>query len=151
MNLNFFIKKNHIFKKRKFKNLFKINFKNYHYCKGLYNAIRYKIELVYLRYFRKIFKKRKIRKKSLFFRPKYWQIIKPNFIFTKKSKNARMGAGVGKFIRICFFTRRGKPLVLTKFFSNIYLKKAKNYLYFKFNIKVFFKTKKYNKFVFIIV
>lgn len=142
MNLDFFIKKNHIFKKRKFKHFYKIDLKNYYYFKGLYNATRYKIELVYLRYFRKIFKKKKVRKKNLYYKPKYWQYIKPNFIFTKKSKNARMGAGVGKFIRICFYTKPGKPLVLTKFFTDIFLKKAKNFLNFKFNLKIFFKNKK---------
>jgi ribosomal protein L16/L10AE len=37
----------------------------------------------------------------------------PNFILTQKSKNARMGAGVGKFIRLTCIVKPGKAFIKT--------------------------------------
>jgi ribosomal protein L16/L10AE len=37
----------------------------------------------------------------------------PNFILTQKSKNARMGAGVGKFVRLVSIVRPGTSIIKT--------------------------------------
>jgi ribosomal protein L16/L10AE len=37
----------------------------------------------------------------------------PNFILTQKAKNARMGAGIGKFVRLTCIIYPGKTLVKT--------------------------------------
>lgn len=62
MNLNFLIKKNHIFKRRKL-------YKTYYLRKflndgGIYSLTRFRFEFVYLRIIRKMFRK-KHRKKTV--------------------------------------------------------------------------------------
>jgi ribosomal protein L16/L10AE len=38
-------------------------------------------------------------------------MVLPNFILTQKSKNARMGAGVGKFVRLVSVIKPGKSVL----------------------------------------
>ena len=58
-----------------------------------------------------------------FFKQTYWVMILPNFILTQKSKNARMGAGVGKFV------------LKTLYYSYNYLKFTVKYIKFKIKNK----------------
>lgn len=64
MNLNFLIKKNHIFKKRVkkiFKNIYYGNFST-----GLYNINKIRFEFIYLKVFKKIFRKKYLKKRPLY-------------------------------------------------------------------------------------
>lgn len=67
-----------------------------------------------------------------FFKPKYWIMFLPNFILTQKSKNARMGAGVGKFLRLTSIVYPGKSIIKTWHYSYIFLKNVIKYFSFKF-------------------
>ena len=112
MNLDFYIKKQHIFKKRISPEL--IIEPN---CLGkflsLYSVKRFRLEFVYIRFFKKLFRRRFIKAKTRFFKPKYWLFMLPNYTLTQKSKNARMGAGVGKFVRLVNMVAPGKTVIKT--------------------------------------
>lgn len=105
-------KKKHMFKKR-------INVLTYKkpnlLCGnvGLYNLNLLRYELVYLRFLKKIFRQRHIKRKVTFKKCKFWFFLKPNYILTNKSTNARMGAGTGAMIRLAI---RLKPYTI---FANL--------------------------------
>ncbi len=133
MNLDYFIKKNHIFKNRKVTKI-KINIKNYKYLPGLYACSKLKFELIYLRVIKKIFRRKYTKHLMRFFKPKFWIFIKPNFLLTMKSKNSRMGAGVGMFIRLTAFVYPNKPIVQTWHYSSFFISQVSNFLSTKFKL-----------------
>lgn len=148
MNLDLFIKRNHIFKKR----ITKSNYNNiYNIIKhdnnsGLYILKKIKFELVYLRTIRQVFKKRRIYKQTpRFNNSRYWTFICPNFILTMKAKNSRMGAGVGSFVRVLQIIRPGKALVITQLYTEKFLIKARKYIMFKLKIHLYLKLQKFLK------
>ena len=63
MNLNFLIKKNHIFKRRKKKTPIYLN--NLKFSTGIYNLTQIRFEFIYLKVFKKIFRKKYIKKKCI--------------------------------------------------------------------------------------
>lgn len=132
MNLTFLIKKNHIFKKR-FKDKFDYTKFYNNKTTGLYTINKIRIETKYIRILKKVFKKKYRRRFHMRYN-NFWVLIKPNFILSMKSKNARMGSGVGSFVRVCAVIRSNKPLILTRNYYNLYLKKLKNKFKSKFNI-----------------
>lgn len=132
MNLNFLIKKNHIFKRRKKKT------PNYEHdlnlSNGIYNLTQIRFEFIYLKIFKKIFRKKYMKKKCIQKNTNFWMMIKPNFILSMKSKNSRMGSGVGIYVRICSIIKPQKPLILLKNYSKKFVIKVINYLKKKINI-----------------
>ncbi len=133
MNLNFLIKKNHIFKRRVkkiFSNKFYSNFST-----GLYNINKIRFEFIYLKIFKKIFRKKYLKKRPLYSLTKFWMMVKPNFILSMKSKNSRMGSGVGIYTRVCSVIKPGKPVILITGYSTKFIKSVLNYLKLKLNIK----------------
>ena len=68
-------------------------------------------------------------------------MIKPNFILTMKSKNSRMGSGVGIYTRICSMIKPQKPLILVKGYSKLFLSKSVHYLKKKMNINSYLLIK----------
>jgi ribosomal protein L16/L10AE len=92
-------KKKHIYKKRNYKDKKKLNRINYGTI-GYYTLSRVRYELVYLRVLKRILKQKHIRRKVNFRKKKFWFYLKPNYILTAKSTNARMGAGVGALVRV---------------------------------------------------
>lgn len=145
MNLDFFIKKNHIFKKRiirpNYRDFFQIT--KHGSNDGLFVMKRVKFELVYLRVIKRLFKKRRFRKlNKQFYKSKYWTFITPNFIYSIKAKNSRMGAGVGSFVRVLQFIKPGKALIVFYLYAVKFLIKARNYIKFKLKIFLFLKLKR---------
>lgn len=135
MNLNFLIEKNHIFKRRKIK---KINYKNV--CRkyiNVFNINQIRFELINLKIFKKLFRKRYFKKKMRFILTKYWVIIRPNFILSMKSKNCRMGSGVGNYVRVCSIIKPNTTIIMTKNFSVEILKKIIKYSKMKMNINLY--------------
>ena len=130
LNLDFYIKKKHLFKQRGFSKIYIISKVNaiYNY---IYSTKRFRIDFVYIRLFKKIFRRRFIKAKTRFFKPKYWIMFLPNFILTQKSKNARMGAGVGKFVRLASIINPGKSIIKTWYYDHYYLRCIINYLKYK--------------------
>lgn len=140
MNLNFLIKKNHIFKRRK-KNVF-LHTTYGNFSTGIYSLNQIRFEFIYLKIFKKIFRKKSFKKKKKYNYSKFWVMIKPNFILSMKSKNSRMGSGVGLYVRVCSIVKSGKPLILLKNYSTKFVAKAKKFLKLKLNLNTYLIKKK---------
>lgn len=142
LNLNFLIKKNHIFKKREKKSFIGKYYGNF--STGIYNIDKIRFEFIYLKIFKKIFRKKYLKKKPIHTTTKFWMMIKPNFILSMKSKNSRMGSGVGMYTRVCSIVKPGKPIILLKNYSKTFVTKAVQYLKLKLNINTCLLIKKIN-------
>ena len=110
------------------------------FFKYMYSAKRFRLEFVYIRLFKKLFRRRFIKAKTRFFKPKYWLLFLPNFILTQKSKNARMGAGVGKFVRLTSIVSPGKAFLKTWYYNYTFLKSVSNYIEYKIPNKFLIKN-----------
>lgn len=140
MNLNFLIKKNHIFKRRK-KKIFSYTF--FHKkLSGIFTKNQIRFEFVYLKVFKKIFRKKFFKKKSHYKLSKFWVMIRPNFILSMKSKNSRMGSGVGMYVRVCSILKPGKPIILLKGYSKLFVSNVIKYIKLKLNLNTYFLQKK---------
>jgi hypothetical protein len=69
LNLNFLIKKNHIFKRR-VKHIF-LNHYYANFSTGIYNLNQIRFEFVYLKIFKKIFRKKYLKKRPLYLITKF--------------------------------------------------------------------------------
>lgn len=80
---------------------------------GIYCLSTFRFEYRYGLFLRKFFKRsfRKKKRKNLFFRRRIWLFIRPNYVLTHKSKNARMGKGKGNFKRWCTIIYPGRPFI----------------------------------------
>jgi len=58
----------------------------------------------------------------------------PNYILTQKSKNSRMGAGVGKLVRLVNIKYSDKVLIKTWRYTFTFIRGLVKYLYFKLSI-----------------
>lgn len=139
MNLNFLIKKNHIFKRRK-KKLFSYKFFNKK-LSGIFTKNQIRFEFIYLKVFKKIFRKKFFKKKSHYKLSKFWVMIRPNFILSMKSKNSRMGSGVGMYVRVCSILKPGKPIILLKGYSKLFVSNVIKYIKLKLNLNTYFLHK----------
>lgn len=135
MNLNFLIKKNHIFKRRK-KKIFSYEFFQKK-IPGIFNKNQIRFEFIYLKVFKKIFRKKFFKKKSHYKLAKFWIMIKPNFILSMKSKNSRMGSGVGMYVRVCSILKPGKPIILLKGYSKLFVLNVIKYIKLKINLNTY--------------
>jgi ribosomal protein L16/L10AE len=135
LNLNFLIKKQHIFKRRVYKPVIfdKPILKN---C-GIYTINQIRFEFVYLRTIKKVIRKKYIKRKNKYFKTKFWLMIKPNFLLTMKSKNSRMGSGVGSYVRVCCLLRPNKPIILFKYYPIKIINNIIKYLKLKLNINFY--------------
>lgn len=67
----------------------------------------------------------------LFFKPKIWIFLNINTILTCKSKNARMGAGVGAMVRLTTILHPYTVFFKLNYFSAFSLKLILKFLKFK--------------------
>lgn len=135
MNLNFLIKKKHIFKRRKNYNI-QTQRSEYFNC-GIYTINPMRFEFIYLKVIKKLFRKKYIKKKTNYLKTKFWVMIKPNFLLTMKSKNSRMGSGVGSYVRVCSIIKPNKPLILFRYHSIAIIRKNIKYFKSKLNINLY--------------
>lgn len=142
MNLNFLITKNHIFKRR-IRKIF-INKFYSNYSTGIYNINKLRFEFIYLKVFKKIFRKKYFKKKPIHLKTKFWLMVKPNFLLTMKSKNSRMGSGVGLYVRVCSNIKPGKPIMFLKNYSKKFVLSALKYFKIKLNIDMNLLVKSLN-------
>ena len=129
LTFDYYRKKAHIFKKRN-------NVKNKLYIKttkyiSISSLQKQRFEPVYIRTFKKFLRKSYCKTKMRFFKPKFWIKIFINSLLTKKSKNARMGAGVGALCRAVAQIYPGMLLLRLKFFKFKLVVKAINFITFK--------------------
>jgi len=137
MNLNFLIKKNHIFKRRKF--YFYKFLMNKNKRGGIYLQHQLRFELINLKIFKKLLRKKYYKKGLNFKRTKYWLMIRPNFLLTMKSKNSRMGSGVGLYVRVSSIIKADTPIFLIKNYSEFIIRKLIKYTKLKMNINLYLK------------
>lgn len=107
--------------------------------KYIYTLRKLRIDFVYIRLFKKLFRRRFIKAKTRFFKPKYWVLFLPNYTLTQKSKNARMGAGVGKFVRLTSIVKPGKSIIKTWYYNFTFLRQVCKYLMYKIPNKFLLK------------
>lgn len=108
--------------------------------KYIYTLRKIRLDFVYIRLFKKLFRRRFIKAKTRFFKPKYWVMFLPNYTLTQKSKNARMGAGVGKFVRLTSIVKPGKSIIKTWYYNFSFLREVCKYLTFKIPNKFLIKN-----------
>ena len=123
MNLDYYIKKRHIFKARSLSEPTVCNYQNRNII-HIYSPRKFRLDFVTIRFFKKIFRRRFIKAKLRFFKPKFWIKLLPNYILTQKSKNARMGAGVGKLVRLTTIVFPGKSILKTWHYTPSFLRKV---------------------------
>lgn len=132
MNLNFLIKKKHVFKRRSIKSVKFSNYSSY-LQKGLFTLIQTRFEFVHLRVIKKLFRKKYYKRDKFVNRVKFWVIIRPNFLLTMKSKNSRMGSGIGSYVRVCFRLKPNKPIVFFRNYSYKFILNIIKYFKLKLN------------------
>lgn len=64
-------------------------------------------------------------------------MIKPNLLLSMKSKNSRMGSGVGMFVRVCCFVKSNRPILLLKNYPKQLVINIIKYFKLKSNINLF--------------
>lgn len=134
MNLNYILKKKHIFKKRRLF-FYKRKYKFSMGTSALVNLKPQRFELIYMRGFKKVIRRRHIRAKMRFKKRKFWFFVRPNCILSGKSTNSRMGAGVGTLIRIATNLRPYRNLVEFRNYSPRWIQKVHRQLRFRYPIK----------------
>lgn len=145
MNLNFLIAKKHIFKKRvcsRFNPNIQLTKKH-----GIFSTNKTRFEFVHLKTIKKIFRKKYFKRDTFKHNVRYWVMIKPNFLLTMKSKNSRMGSGVGAYVRVCFEIKPNKPLLFLENYSHTFIHKTLTYLKLKLNKTFYLNSIKLVKFV----
>lgn len=138
MNLDYYIKKKHIFKKR-INTKTKFYLINSHKRYNVYTHKNVRLEFTYIKLFRKLLRRKYVKARIKLFKPRYWLYLLPNYILTQKSKNSRMGAGVGKLVRMVNFKYYSKNIIKTWRYTFSYLLALTKYLYFKIALKCFVK------------
>lgn len=128
------MKKKHIFKKRRlYYNLRSYDFKIG--TSGLLSLRPQRFEMVYMRGFKKLIRRRHIRRKMRFSKRKFWFFIKPNCILSGKSTNSRMGAGVGSLIRLTVNLKAYKTFVEFLGYSPVWITKLYKRSRFRYPIR----------------
>lgn len=130
----YIINRKHIFKNRRIKT-HKRQFKFKIGKSALFSLKVQRFELVYLRGFKKIIRRRFIRVKSLFNRRKFWFFLRPNCVLSSKSVNARMGAGVGSLVRLAIWLKSYKSFVEFRNYSPAWCRKLSNTFRFRYPLK----------------
>jgi ribosomal protein L16/L10AE len=122
LTIEHLIQRKHIFKKRSL-NWTKRQFHHKVGSIGFFSLRVQMFELVYLRRLKKLIRRRHIRAKMKFKRRKFWIFLKPNCLFSGKSVNSRMGAGVGSYIRVATRLKAYKSFLEFKHYSYCWVKK----------------------------
>ena len=117
------MQRNHIFKKRTKKNIPR-KFKFKMGTGGLFSLKLQRFELTYIRGFKKIMRRKHLKGHARFRFRKLWFFLNPNIILSSKSTNSRMGAGVGKLVRIATRLYSYKSFVEFKFYSPFWIRKV---------------------------
>lgn len=136
--MDYYIKKKHIFKKR-INTKTKFYLINSHKKYSVYTHKNIRLEFTYIKLFRKLLRRKYVKARIKLFKPRYWLYLLPNYILTQKSKNSRMGAGVGKLVRMVNFKYYSKNIIKTWRYTFSYLLALTKYLYFKIALKCFVK------------
>jgi len=103
--------------------------------KGLFTKLQSRVEKINIKIIRKLIKKRyrkKVKKIKVY--NKYWIRFSQNLLLTKKSKNARMGSGKGKYVRCGFVLKPNSSFIEFKNYDYYFINWIKKRIYYKLNI-----------------
>lgn len=106
---------------------------------AIYSTSAFRFELVYMRTIKKLFRKKFIKKRNLYSYTRFWVTVKPNFLLTTKSKNSRMGSGVGSYVRVCARVFNNKPLIFFNYYPVAIIKQCIRYFKKKLNLTLLLK------------
>lgn len=108
---------------------------------GVYCLHTFRFEYKYCMFIRKFFKKlyrHKKRKIATASKWRTWLFVRPNYVLTHKSKNARMGKGKGNFKRWCTIIYPGRVFIehtnISPHLYRAYIAKLKNKLKLQLHI-----------------
>lgn len=108
---------------------------------GLMSRLQQRVEGFFVLKFklkiRKAIKKKKKQHRPSKCKFSYWIKYNPNVYLTKKSKNARMGSGKGKFVRKAFNLVKNKSFIELKRIKFKWTINMKNYFWNKYNIDLY--------------
>lgn len=112
--------------------------------KGLFSRNQFRIEKIHIKILRKIFKKKlRKRRKKLKIHNKYWIRFSQNLLLTKKSKNARMGSGKGKYYRACFVLKPNHSFIEFKNYDYYMVCWLRSRIFFKINMHLLVLVKNF--------
>lgn len=134
MNLNYILEKKHIFKKRRIY-FFRRTYKFRIGTSALLSLKPQRFELIYMRGFKRIMRRKYIRSRMRFKKKKFWFFVKPNCILSGKSTNSRMGAGVGSLVRLTVNIPAYYNFMEFRGYSKPWLSKLPSYLRYRYPIK----------------
>jgi ribosomal protein L16/L10AE len=110
---------------------------------GVFFSKNNRIENIYLFDLKKKFKFFLVKQKKGF-NKRLWIFIQRNYPISKKSKNSRMGKGVGKFLRLCTRVKKNSTFLEFLNINPVILKKVLHYFSKKTNIHFNFIYKNNN-------
>ena len=129
------MKKKHLFKKRY--NKPKIKYPQLIYGNANFFSLKkQRFDFVFLRFVKKKIRRRYCKVKMRFFKPRFWLFLKSNFICSMKSKNARMGAGVGALVRLVMEFTYNFIFIEFKYYSLYFLVQVLKFLEFKCSLQM---------------
>lgn len=64
-------------------------------------------------------------------------MIRPNFLFTMKTKNARMGSGCGNYVRVASIIKADTPIFFFRSYSHRVLLSFMIYIKMKMNLNLY--------------
>lgn len=123
MDIQLLMQRSHIFKKRT-QTIVKRKFKFKMGTSGLFSLKPQRFELVYIRGFKKMMRRKYLKGHTRFRFRKIWFFLTPNIILSSKSTNSRMGAGVGKLVRIAVKLYSYKSFVEFKLYSPFWVRRV---------------------------
>jgi ribosomal protein L16/L10AE len=133
LNIDYYIKKKHVFKHRTATNYY-TQLMSLQKKYSVYTPKNIRLEFVYIKLFRRLLRRKYVKGRIKLFKPRYWLYLLPNYILTQKSKNSRMGAGVGKLVRLVNIKYSDKVLIKTWRYTFTFIRGLVKYLYFKLSI-----------------
>jgi ribosomal protein L16/L10AE len=91
--------------------------------------------LIYFRFLKKAVYHKHLKRRTFFKKRKFWVFLFPNSFFSKKSTNARMGAGVGLFVRVIIKLKNYVSFFEFRNFSYSWCMKLYSFLKYRFPVK----------------
>jgi len=138
LRLDYYLKRLHLFKQR-YASPVICSIKTLNLHTIFISVKKQRFNFVYVRTVRKLLRRKYCKAKMRFFRPRLWIFLNINCILSCKSKNARMGAGVGKLVRLVTILYPQTIFLSINYGVRPYLIQVCNFLSFKCGIECFFK------------
>jgi len=137
LNLNYLTKRKHLFKSRLLRNNVKPLYLRLGES-GFFSLKMQRFEFVYMRFFKKLIRRRYLKKRMRFRVCRFWLFLRPNCILSCKSTNSRMGAGVGALVRVAIKLKSYTSFVEFQNYSSLFLRRIHEQTRFRIPLKFIF-------------